>query len=307
MVLPTTITEARGSFITNYQERLNYDRTLTPTLLLHIGAGLYHQSFVDNSPETHLQSADPPGAERLPGESQFPAIHWKLHGGPARHCTNATGGMTNLGTARPGSQLRNEAHRHHQPDLGSRQAHLQGRRGDGSMNRLIRSPIPRLLSIPATAATRIPSRLPIAMAALAPASASPASCWATISAIIAGRADRYPRIATFDWAFFLQDSWKVTRKLTLDYGVRWDYDTPAHEQYNRWGQIDPTAGEPQCRWPSGELSVRQHARCHFYKSAYPYAIGPRLGVAYQINPKTVFRGGWGVNYQFVSGSRRWDR
>ncbi len=33
--LPTTITAARGSFITNWQERLNYDRTLTPTLLLH--------------------------------------------------------------------------------------------------------------------------------------------------------------------------------------------------------------------------------------------------------------------------------
>src|ERR1700691_793176 len=54
--LPNTITAARGSFITNYQERLNYDRTLTPTLLLHIGVGLYHQSFVDNSPELNYNA-----------------------------------------------------------------------------------------------------------------------------------------------------------------------------------------------------------------------------------------------------------
>ena len=38
--------------------------------------------------------------------------------------------------------------------------------------------------------------------------------------------------------------------------------------------------------------------CSFV-SNYPYAIGPRLGVAYQINPKTVFRGGWGIAYGFA--------
>ena len=35
------------------------------------------------------------------------------------------------------------------------------------------------------------------------------------------------------WALFLQDSWKATRKLTLDYGLRWDYATPGQEQYGR--------------------------------------------------------------------------
>ena len=59
--MPATITAARGSFITNYQERLNYDRTLTPTLLLHIGAGLYHQSFIDNSPEITFNLQSPWG------------------------------------------------------------------------------------------------------------------------------------------------------------------------------------------------------------------------------------------------------
>ena len=40
--------------------------------------------------------------------------------------------------------------------------------------------------------------------------------------------------------------------------------------------------------------------CDFYKSAYPYGIGPRIGVAYQLTRKTVLRGGWGINYQFIA-------
>ncbi|MEP6962916.1 MAG: hypothetical protein ABI995_12615, partial [Acidobacteriota bacterium] len=36
--------------------------------------------------------------------------------------------------------------------------------------------------------------------------------------------------------------------------------------------------------------------CQFYQPSYPYAIGPRIGVAYQVNTKTVLRGGWGVVY-----------
>ena len=42
--------------------------------------------------------------------------------------------------------------------------------------------------------------------------------------------------------------------------------------------------------------------CQFYQQSYPYAIGPRIGVAYQIDPKTVLRGGWGVVYTEVFGA-----
>jgi hypothetical protein len=35
--------------------------------------------------------------------------------------------------------------------------------------------------------------------------------------------------------------------------------------------------------------------CSFV-NIYPFALGPRIGVAYQITPKTVFRGGWGITY-----------
>ncbi len=39
-------------------------------------------------------------------------------------------------------------------------------------------------------------------------------------------------------------SWKVTRRLTVDYGVRWDYATTQREEHGRLGQIDPTLANP---------------------------------------------------------------
>ena len=103
------------------------------------------------------------------------------------------------------------------------------------------------------------------------------------------------------WGLFVQDSWKVTRKLTVDYGVRWDYATAQREQYGRLGQLDPTTANPNAGGRLGAIQYASTCNCAFYKPTYPYAIGPRLGVAYQIDPKTVFRGGWGVSYQYVAG------
>ena len=47
--LPLEIGQYRGNFIEGWVERLNYDRTLTPTLLLHLGAGYYYTSFSDHA------------------------------------------------------------------------------------------------------------------------------------------------------------------------------------------------------------------------------------------------------------------
>ena len=99
----------------------------------------------------------------------------------------------------------------------------------------------------------------------------------------------------------MQDSWKVTRKLTVDYGVRWDYATPQHEEYGRLGQIDPTLANPNAGGRLGAIQYASTCNCAFYKPTYPYGIGPRLGVAYQIDPKTVFRGGWGISLSVHRG------
>jgi outer membrane receptor protein involved in Fe transport len=92
---------------------------------------------------------------------------------------------------------------------------------------------------------------------------------------------------------FLQDTWKVNRKLTLDYGLRWDLATQNHEQYGRLGILDPTTPNSNAGGHPGATLYATTCKCGFYQPTYPYAIGPRIGVAYQLNPKTVFRGGWG--------------
>ena len=100
------------------------------------------------------------------------------------------------------------------------------------------------------------------------------------------------------WALFAQDSWKVTRKLTVDYGLRWDISTAVVEEYGRVAEFDPNTPNANAGGHLGATMFANTCNCTFYRPSYPYGYGPRLGIAYQLNSKTVLRGGWGVVYQF---------
>ena len=92
--------------------------------------------------------------------------------------------------------------------------------------------------------------------------------------------------------FYAQDSWKVTRKLTLDLGLRYDYSTAGKEQYGRYGFFDPNVANTQDGGRLGGVVYGATCGCdnNFFNS-YKLGFGPRLGFAYQLTPKTVLRGG----------------
>ncbi|MEO8592595.1 MAG: TonB-dependent receptor [Candidatus Solibacter sp.] len=101
------------------------------------------------------------------------------------------------------------------------------------------------------------------------------------------------------YGLFIQDSWKVTRRLTLDYGLRWDYLSAMHELWDRITAFAPNTRNPAAGNLFGatayEGSGPGRCNCRF-ANTYPYALGPRLGAAYQLNAKTVLRGGAGITY-----------
>src|SRR5437762_1452339 len=113
-----------------------------------------------------------------------------------------------------------------------------------------------------------------------------------------------PQWRKTSWGLYLQDTWKVTRKLTLDYGLRWDYEAPGHEIWNRVSTLGFSTPNPAAGGLPGALIYAGNGpgRCNCDLSPrYPYALGPRLGAAYQLNTKTVIRAGWGVSYGNLAG------
>ena len=128
------------------------------------------------------------------------------------------------------------------------------------------------------------------------------------------------------WGFFVHDDWKLTRRLTLNLGVRYELESALTERYNRSVLgFDATAGQP-----FSAAALANYAKAPsplLAASAFQVAGGltfagvggnprqlytvprtnlaPRIGFAYQLDAKTVVRGGYGWFYGFL-GQRRGD-
>jgi hypothetical protein len=98
---------------------------------------------------------------------------------------------------------------------------------------------------------------------------------------------------------YLQDTWKVTHKLTLDYGIRWDRQTAPEEVFHRASMFGPSIPNPTAGGLLGGTVFEGYGaglcNCQF-TDVYPYAFAPRLGVAYQFASKMVLRIGWALEY-----------
>jgi hypothetical protein len=98
------------------------------------------------------------------------------------------------------------------------------------------------------------------------------------------------------WGFFLHDDWRVSDKLTLNLGLRYDFDVPRWETQNRQSYWDLEAQSP-IQVPGYDTRgvirfVDDDRRSPF--DADMNNVQPRFGFAYSVNPKTSVRGGYGL-------------
>ena len=109
------------------------------------------------------------------------------------------------------------------------------------------------------------------------------------------RSNRY-----HEFAFYLQDSWKLTPRITLNGGLRWEY-------YGIQHNVDPSldsnfylgAGPEPVGIRNGQVSTVPQSPIHGLWGKNWGNFGPRIGLAWDIfgNGKTVFRGGYGISYE----------
>jgi hypothetical protein len=107
------------------------------------------------------------------------------------------------------------------------------------------------------------------------------------------------------YGIYGQDQWRVSPKLTLNYGLRWDINEAPAEEHDRMGDFCPSCPNPAAGgrlgaltfWGSGPDSNGLTRGFNTYLGG----LGPRLGIAYQVNPKTVVRSYFGVFYFPMGG------
>src|SRR5258708_5760348 len=114
---------------------------------------------------------------------------------------------------------------------------------------------------------------------------------------------RFSQISTtqqdLQWSMYYygEDTWRITNKLTLNYGLRWD-TWFADESLNagQGGRYDVTTNTVFIPGKGG-VSSSGGVQTQYHNFA------PRLGIAYSLNPKTVIRTGWGRS--FFEGTFGW--
>jgi outer membrane receptor protein involved in Fe transport len=120
-----------------------------------------------------------------------------------------------------------------------------------------------------------------------------------------------PATTNYQYGFFAQDNWKITPKLTLNLGLRYDFTLPRTDRFNHQDWFDPNATSPlgggsltytnpvtgqpvNIALKGGEVFASSKQRTNYVTDWHDFQ--PRFGFAYQFAPKMVVRGGYGIYY-----------
>jgi len=110
-----------------------------------------------------------------------------------------------------------------------------------------------------------------------------------------------PHTQSWEMHFFGQDTYKVTPRLTLNYGLRYEYQAPYTDAHNFSSDFDPNAINPPNAMHSSVthgaiLVAGRGSNSRSLINSRWNDFAPRVGFAFQIAPKTVLRGGFGLFY-----------
>ncbi|MBY0373735.1 MAG: TonB-dependent receptor, partial [Bryobacteraceae bacterium] len=97
-----------------------------------------------------------------------------------------------------------------------------------------------------------------------------------------------PRIPIWEQNYYIQDDWKVNDRLTLNFGIRYEYDTPTREVNNKWTNFDVVTGKLLIAGFNTDPATGVQADKNNW--------APRFGFAYRVGQKMVVRGGFGIFY-----------
>ncbi len=295
--LPNQITSGTNSDWNNENYRLNYDWTVTPTILVHLGAG-YQSAIIGQLPlspggynATTQLGIQGPFTTNLEG-SNFPLFNGASSGttGGLRDIGNTSffGSTRTLNQRPTGIATMTWVKANHTYKFGGEL------RVDGFPNHNQQRLNGTYTFSPETTAQPYAATNTFAGNTIGLGYAS-FLLGLTNSTDVSVPTD--PKFGQHALGFYAQDTWKVNRKLTLDYGLRWDYATYQKEQYGRQPTLDPTRSNLSVNAGGLRGATTYEATCGCaYSNNYPHSWGPRLGAAYQINQKTVLRGGIGLMY-----------
>lgn len=299
--MPYPISGVRVQAIYGTVPRLNYDKSITPTLLFHAGSGYQRFHNPDSSPKQVLDY-DAVGQLGLVGSSTNPA------GFPLLTGTNSSiGGTQQLGPTNANSYydgtFTNSAaltwvHKNHTSKIGA-EWRLNSWTDDNSRG------AQGVYNFSANETAD-----PYNNTSIVNANGIAGSTGNGYASFLLGYVDtatvntvQDPELRRQSWGLYIQDTWKVTHKFTLDYGLRWDLQSWGHEIHYRWTEFGPNVPDPVDGNILGGISYQGYGpgRCNCpFTNTYPYSVAPRLGAAYQLDSKTVLRGGAGISYAPIS-------
>jgi len=313
--LPKEITVGRGNYDWVHTTRINYDYTIEPTLLLHVGVGYVNQHGPnDYTPAMDSFNAATIGLKGTFNTGRFPSILTLCNAVVPAGASNpvgcgSQGGLVNLGPTTSGGSPSNPINGGIYSFRPTGNTSLTWIRGNHTFKAGTEVIIDNFMYAQDATSSGVFSfsagetSLPYLAPGNSVGGGTPGFPYASF---LLGAVDNgnigVPTDQHFGQnflAFFAQDSWKITRTLTLDYGLRWDYETYLREGAGRMPSISLTTPNPSAGNLPGATVYDGNGpgrcQCNF-ASNYPYAFGPRLGLAWQFAPKTVFRAGFGVVY-----------